>query len=167
MHVACPFSLPPTLTTPTTPTLQGRIIFSQQLSKLSDFLGNCYSNLSRHLINPEVIRLRVSNAVSKQISAMRLVCHDNSANLQHDGLMGLIASCPTGANAPTTTHPRVLLPTILPLPLQIRNHSEPSAVGLLRDHLGDQCETTLQPLRNHFKTRKGPLSTVCTLRLHH
>ena len=46
---------------------------------------------------------------------MRLVCHDNSANLQHDGLMGLIAGCRTGANAPTTTHPRVLLPTILPL----------------------------------------------------
>ena len=43
------------------------------------------------------------------------------------------------------------------LPLQIGNHSEPSPVGLLWDHLGDQCETTLQPLPNHFKTRKGPL----------
>ena len=46
------------------------------------------------------------------------------------------------------------------LPLQIRNHSEPSPVELLWDHLGDQCETTLQPLRNHFKTRKGPLSCM-------
>ena len=74
------------------------------------FLRN---QLFSYLDTLSILRLFASGEamlVFKQISAGRLVCHDNSANPQHDGLMGLIASCPSGANAPTTaTHPRLLL----------------------------------------------------------
>ena len=121
-----------------------------QLNKLSWFLTKLPFSYLDTLSILTLCALGEALLVFKQISARRLVCHDNSANPQHDGLMGLIASCPTGANAPTTTHPRVP-PRVLPLTATsdqkpLRAITSGTIVGPPRWSMWDHSTATSKPL---------------------
>ena len=126
---------PPTLTTPTTPTHKGWVFHLGEHSVKSNSTVQTWllfcsyrswrmrSIKIKRVVGPQCSAIRqqapwptrptgrlpscfADQWCFKQICAKRPVYHDNSANPQHDGLMGLIAGCPTGANAPTTSHSR-------------------------------------------------------------